>query len=188
MVKELCERSNFIFKGKQIMYYIRKLSKRSTLSKIKSTANVYDVGADLLKQELPTTNNTLSFWKCTDLNNTKDAIKAILLSTTSIETSQFIILNDTLLSKYEIDVNDEQSGQTGYKNHADLHVNFCNLTYKKIGNILQLLKEISSESSLTPILEKKDVKSYIMEVIRDDMLDKENTRPELLKDINKYFL
>lgn len=169
------------------MYYIRKLSKRSTISKIKNTTDVYEIGSDLLKQELPTTNNTLSFWKCSDLDNTKDTIKAILLSTTSIETSQFIIINDILLSNYEIDINDDELGDTGYKDHANLHVNFCSLTYKKIGSILKLFKEVSCDSSLTPILEKNEVKKYIKEVIDDNMLDKEKTRTELLKDIEKYF-
>lgn len=69
-----------------------------------------------------------------------------------------------------------------------MHVNFCNITYNKIGNILQLYKEISSNVQLTPVLEKKEVKKYIMEVINDNMLDREKTRQELLNDINKYLL
>ncbi len=169
------------------MYYIRKLSKRTTLSKIKNTDNIHDIGADILKQELSTTNNTLSFWKCTNLENTKDTIKAILLSTTSIEASQFIIVNDQLIKKYEIDIDDKVAGNTGYKDHEKLHVDFCNLTYRKIGNILELFKEISEQTCLTRKLEKPEVKNYIDEVISDNMLDKSNIRPELLKDIEKYF-
>ena len=79
------------------MYYLRKLSKRTSLSKIKGVEDVYEIGADLLKQELSTTKNTLSFWKCIDLGNKKETMKAILLSTTSIEASQFIIVDDKLL-------------------------------------------------------------------------------------------
>ncbi|MEE0007122.1 MAG: hypothetical protein U0J00_00610 [Ruminococcus bromii] len=170
------------------MYYLRKLSKRTSLSKIKGVEDVYEIGADLLKQELSTTKNTLSFWKCIDLGNQKETMKAILLSTTSIEASQFIIVDDKLLGKYNIDIDDTEVGCTGYKDHTDLHVNFCNITYNKIGKILQLYKEISSNVQLTPVLEKKEVKKYIMEVINDNMLDREKTRQELLNDINKYLL
>ncbi|MCI8634197.1 MAG: hypothetical protein HFJ05_01175 [Eubacterium sp.] len=168
------------------MFYIRKLSKRSNLFKIKSTETSAAIAADVLKQELGTSGNTLLFWKCDSLDTTKDAIKAILLSTTSIETSQFIIVDDELLEKYQIETDDTNEGITGYKGFENLHVDFCNLTYEKIGFILNMIKEIAEEEKRTPELKKDEVKRYIIEVKEAGLLNQENLRPELRSAINKY--
>ena len=97
------------------MFYVRKLSKKSNLFKIKSSTSINSLDADILKQELGTTRNTLSFWKSDDLLNLKNAMKAILLSTTSIETSQFIVINDEILDNYGIERDYTEKGITGYK-------------------------------------------------------------------------
>ena len=68
------------------------------------------MGADILKQELGTTSNSLSFWKCDSLETLKDTIKAILLSTTGIKTSQFFILSDDIIDKYGFKMDDTQPG------------------------------------------------------------------------------
>lgn len=168
------------------MFYIRKLSKKSNLYKIKSAETSATIEADVLKPELGTSGNTLSFWKCDSLETIKDAIKAILLSTTSIETSQFIIVDDELLNKYQIEVDDTNEGITGYKGFESLHVDFCNLTYEKIGFILNMIKEVAEEEERTPELKKDDVKRYIVEVREAGLLDFENLRPELRLAIDKY--
>ncbi len=168
------------------MYYIRKLSKRANLYKIKSAETNKKVPADVLKQELGTTQNTLSFWKCSDLNDTWDTMKAILLSTTSIETSQFIILDDELLEKYEIETDDSEEGTTGYKGFGNLHVNLCNLSYEKIGSVLDMIKEVAIEECRIPELKKEQVKQAIGEVMRAGLLNQEDVRPELLSDISRY--
>lgn len=168
------------------MFYIRKLSKKSNLFKIKSSETSATIAADVLKQELGTSGNTLSFWKCDNLETTRDAIKAILLSTTSIETSQFIIVDDELLNKYQIEIDDTNEGITGYKGFENLHVDFCNLTYEKIGFILNMIKEIAEEEKRTPELKKDEVKRYIIEVKEAGLLNLENLRPELRLAINKY--
>lgn len=167
------------------MYYIRKLSKKSNLFKIR-TDELNKVDADVLKQELATSGNTLSFWKCDDILETSDAMKAILLSTTSIGTSQFIILDDELLQKYGIDIDETQLGVTGYKGYENLHVNFCNLDYEKIGNILCMIREISEDELRTPELKKEQVKKYIIDVRQRGLLDEDAIKPELKDAINKY--
>lgn len=168
------------------MFYIRKLSKKSNLFKIKTAKTNATIDADVLKQELGTRGNTLSFWRCDSLDATKDAMKAILLSTTSIETSQFIIVDDELLKKYDIETDDSEKGNTGYKGFEKLHIDFCNLTYEKIGFILDMIKEAASMTERTPELKKDDVKKYIIEVKDAGLLNQDNIRPELLSDINKY--
>ena len=167
------------------MVYIRKLSKKSNLFKIRDATLSSKIEADVLKQELGTTGNTLSFWKGEDITDLKNPMKAILLSTTSIETSQFIVIDDEILDKYGIE-RDYKEGITGYKGYKNLHVNLCNLDYEKIGIILNIIKEISQDKSHIPELKREDVKKYIIEVKRDGLLDEENIRPELKAAIDKY--
>lgn len=167
------------------MYYVRKI-KNSNLYKIKDCDSCDLIAADVLKQECSTTSNTLSFWKCDTLDDMEDTIIAILLSTTSIETTQFIIINDEQLNKFQIDTDDSEPGKTGYSGFEHLHVNLCNLTYGKIGALLSIYKESSVRSELAPKLQKQDVKKYISEVKQKGLINEELTNPDLLKDINKY--
>lgn len=168
------------------MFYLRKMSKKTNLLKIKTASSRSDIDADVLKQELGTTGNTLSFWKCSDLDSPENTIKAILLSTTSIDTSQFIVVSDDLLEKYHIEIDDTQKGVTGYKGYENLHINFCNLTYEKIGLLLDMIKEISDNKKFTPELKKQEVKKYIIEVKEAGLLNESNIRCELKDAIDRY--
>lgn len=171
------------------MYYVRKLSRRNSLNKIKCATSIEDIPADVLRLEMSTKENSLSFWKCDSLDeNLRDTIMAILFSTTSIDVSQFIIFSDELLRKYDIKINDDKAGQTGYKTPINLHVDFCELTYQKIGDILSMIKEILTSNALIPVLYKEEVKSYIRDGYASDCVDETMIREELLNDIKKYNL
>ena len=170
------------------MYYIRKLSKLSTVSKIKNITSIDETPADLLKQELPTTGNTLSFWRCESLDDVKDTMKAILLAATSIEKSRFIIFDDSMLEFYDIQRDLSKEGKTGYLGYENLHVDFCDLTYRKIGCILNMIKEVLDNEQMNIELSKECVKSYIKEVCDAGLLNEEKTDEHLLADIKKYGL
>lgn len=168
------------------MYYVRKLSKNINLYKIQRAQTHEMIESDILKQELSTKENTLSFWKCDSLNQVTDTIKAILLSTTAIETTQFIVIDDAQIKEYAIETDDTQPGKTGYAGFEHLHINFCNLTYQKIGQLLKMYKESVLKVGYTPKLQKADVKKYISEVKQAGLINEENTNPDLMKDILKY--
>lgn len=168
------------------MRYIRKLSKKSNLFKIKDSTVNDDIDADVLRQELSTSGNKLSFWKCENSEDLKDAMKAILLSSTGIETSQFIIIEDLVLEKYGIEMDDSEKGATGYKGFEDWHVNFCKLNYGKLGVLLDIIKEIASDENNTPELKREEVKKYIIEVREAGLLNEERLKPELKSAIERY--
>ncbi len=170
------------------MYYLRKLSNLATVSKINKLSSIDDIPSDVLKQELATSGNTLSFWKCNTLDNTDDAIKAILLSGTKIEKCRFIVFDDNMLDRYSIKRDFDEPGKTGYIGFENLHVNLCGLTYKSIGSILTLLQQVVNNQSLTFILERKDVKEKIAEVCAAGLLNEEATDEHLMGDIEKYHL
>ena len=170
------------------MYYIRKLSKTSTVAKIKSLSSVNEMSADLLKQELATTDNKLSFWKCESLQDKRDTLKAIILSGTKIDNSSFIIVDDNMLDNYNIIRDDSEKGKTAYKGYENLHVNFCELSYQKIGNIVTLMKKSLDNKQYGVVLSRDEVKDCIREVCKAGLLNINEAHEDLLADIVKYGL
>ncbi len=170
------------------MYYIRKLSNNPNLIKIKNSQNVNDLEADILRQEVGTTKNTLSFWKCDNLQNLQTTITAILLSTTAIKKYQFYIIDDKILDKYKLQMDDSELGQTAYLGYENLHSNMINLNYGKIGNVLWMLHEVFQNDNLIVQVNKQTAKQYIEEASNKGLLNKDNLDEHLKNDIDKYIL
>jgi hypothetical protein len=143
--------------------------------------------SDILRQEFGTENNSLSFWKCNDLSDITDAVKAILLSTSAIKVSQFVIIEQSVIERCGLTMDDSEAGVTGYMGFEDLHVNMTNLTCGKIGTVMDILHEITKDEMYTPKYEKDEVKAYIKEVIDEGRLNKQAINDFLLKDIIKFF-
>ncbi|MEG1142832.1 MAG: hypothetical protein RSE41_10400 [Clostridia bacterium] len=164
------------------MYYARKLSKNTTIEKLKAKNidEIHLIEADILKQELSTTGNTLSFWRVECLEEKDDALKAILLSTTSIIKTQFILVKKEIFDKYGLKFNDNK-GQTGYKGFDVLHSDMINLNYMKIELVLKAFKEAIEDEKAIPKYEKGKVKELIKEVVESNLLDEEQLN-ENLKD------
>lgn len=167
------------------MYYIRKLTKPFNFNKIKCIKSVDDIDSDIIKQELSTKQNTLSFWKCEKLEHIKETIKAIILSTSEISKSKFIMLDSNIIKEYELEVDESNKGKTGYKGYDDLHIDICNLTYKKLGTILNAYKKVFEDDQNTCEYQKDDIKELILEVIQQGLLDIDNLNESLKKDIIK---
>lgn len=170
------------------MYYMRKLSNNPNLSKIKEATDIDLLDADILKQEFGTTGNTLSFWKCDDLEHPEDTMKAILLSGTYIKTAQFFIVDDELIEKYQLTLDDTEPGKTAYAGFEGLHTNMTLLTYGRIGTVLRMLNESFKDEKLTPKLNKPKVKQYIKEVKDAGMLDESKLQESLKEDIEKLYV
>ena len=141
---------------------------------------------DLIQKEFKTNENTLSFWLCDNFSNVNETIKAILLSTTSIKTSIFIVLKieDITINQLSID---STIGKTGYKGLENTHYNIIQLNYAKLGTLLELFRISSKDDSgLFFKIEKSNVKALIKEVVDAGRLDTSKLDDHLIKDINKY--
>ena len=170
------------------MYYLRKLSKNTTLNKIKSVANIDDVDADVLKQEFPTTGNALSFWGFDSLDHISDPITAAVLAGTEIKKTKFIITDDSLLEKYGLKTDSSEPGKTGYIGSEDSHVNICNLTYGKIGDVLRMIKEIAEIKDYTCEVERGELKALIIKASEKGKINEKQMNEKLVNDIHKYML
>lgn len=90
--------------------------------------------------------------------------------------------------KYEIRRDYSEEGKTGYLGYEKLHVNLCELTYGKIGNIISMTKHVLNDEQLIIELSRENVKAYIKEVCDAGLINKEKTNDNLLADIEKYGL
>lgn len=166
------------------MYYVRKMSKDKNYSRIKYTSNIDELGSDILKQEFSTQSNTLSFWKCENMENIETTIKAILLSSNKIEKCKMIIISSEIIEKYGLEV-EENNGHTGYIGRENLHIDIKNLTYKKIGDMLRIYKDISANDTYSKDYTKEDVKRLIKEVYYESKLNFDILDKSFARDIKK---
>lgn len=166
------------------MIYVRKI-KETRLYRIWECSTIDDVDGDILKQELTTTSNKLSFWKCEDINCLNDTLKAILLSATSVETSFFIWFDDSDVAQYGFSLDPNELGKTAYAGFENLHVNFTGFTYKKIGDMLKALKELPQDKTKSKKISKEDAKKMIKDVIDSGKLNEAALHPNIKDDIDK---
>ena len=145
--------------------YVRKLSKTSSLYKIKELDDVKNLCSDFLGQEMRTSENTLSVWRSATLEgeDLNDAITAALLASSQVTTSQFLIIDSDALRDADIQTDDSQLGKTAYIGFENLHTNLCDLTYEKIGRLLQIYLRACNDESRTPKIEKDVFKKIILE-------------------------
>lgn len=169
------------------MYYVRKLSKPSSLYKIQTLEDIKTIYADFLGQDMRTTENTLSVWRSETLNpsDLDNAIKAALLTSSQVNATQFIILDSEELASANIITSNEKPGTTAYKGLENLHTDLCGLTYEKIGALLQLYKKVSANPERTPKIEKKRFKEIIVEANSLGVLDATVLQEHMQKEIAK---
>ena len=171
------------------MYYLRKLSKLSTRDKLLTANKVEEIPADILKQEIPTTNNTLSVWGFETIDKKMDAVRAAILSSTGISKTDFIVFDDDLLKSSNILIDGTEMGQTGYLGFGNLHVNLCKLDYAAIGRVLEVMREVFTKEKYNEYyfqMSRAEVKTCIIDVYNEGLIDTQNINSQLLDDINKF--
>ena len=134
-----------------------------------------------------TTENTLSVWRSETLNpsDLDNAIKAALLTSSQVNATQFIILDSEELQKANILTSDEKPGKTAYKGLENLHTDLCELTYEKIGTLLQLYQDVSNKPERTPKIEKPKFKEIIVEANDLGVLDTSVLQDHMQREIDK---
>ena len=153
------------------MYYIRRLSKEKNAFRLKDAASAREIESDFLGQELRTSQNTLSVWRCNSLE-TEDldqTIKAALFSSNGIITTKLIVLCEDEIMAAGIQVNDAP-GKTGYAGLASLHSNFCNLTYERIGSFLDVSLGACKKSERVLTVQKNAFQEMIVDAHKNGKL------------------
>ena len=168
------------------MYYVRKMSKPTNLYKIKEAKDIATVHADFLGQELRTSQNTLSVWRCENMDDVgyQNAIKAALFASSDIIATQLIVLDSEMLEAAGIKTEDVQ-GKTSYVGLNNLHTDLCELTYEKIGILLDLYRKTINLQDRIPKVEKKDFQDFVVDAHRNNLLDESGMDEKFKKAVGK---
>ena len=173
------------------MYYLRKLSKPSSLNKLRVANSVEEIPADFIGQDMRTTNNTLSLWRMQTLDSDEiiHALNAALFTCSHIVDTHFLILDLETITKVGLTVDDTEIGKTAYKGVSHLHTNICNLTYGAIGNVLKILCDASKKPDRTIKVAKAEFKERIRSANEIGAIDfsalQETMQNEIAKVIGK---
>lgn len=122
-------------------YLVRKIS-RSRYDKITHTENIQDVDADVVSNDLRTSKNCLSTWKADTAEDVENAILAIASTSDHLEKMAFLLFDETQLTENKLDFEGERDSSCPVEDLAALHTNIRFLSYKKIGDILCIVKQI----------------------------------------------
>lgn len=174
------------------MYYIRKLSKESDIERLLMQNLPDDIPADFISQNMRTHSNTLSVWRTPTLDQDsdeyKDAIRAALLAGTDFnKKSQFLIISDNDLAEYDIRIDDSEIGETGYKGHGNLHSNICQLTFKKLGDLIRVFSQSSQQPERRPVISKAGNIAIISELLQQELIDFTKLNGEMYRRITEHF-
>lgn len=169
------------------MYYVRKLSKPSSLFKLQALDNFQNIPADFLGQDLRTSANTLSVWRSESLNqeDINKAINAALLASSQVNTSQFLIIDSDALEQVGIRTDDTEPGITGYSGLEGLHTNLCDLTYEKIGYVLQIYCKYCKDEQRTPKIDKGQFKQIIISANEAHCLNMKALQEHMQKEVQQ---
>ena len=162
------------------------MSKPTSLYKIKDAKDIATVPADFLGQELRTSQNTLSVWRCENMDDIgyQNAIKAALFASSDIIATQFIVLDSEMLKAAGIKTQDVE-GKTSYAGLSELHTDLCELTYEKIGILLQIYQKASNLQGRIPKIEKKDFQDFVIEAHQNKLLDESGMDDKFRKAVGK---
>ena len=167
------------------MFFIRRLSKCSNLFKLK-TSDYRVISSDLLYQEMRTTNQTLSVWHFETIGSDEydRALQAALLTGTSIENTQFLIISSDELTECGITYANN-SNPSGYIGMDDHHTDLCNLTIDDVCRLLSLFTRISKKEDRTPKIDKTEFIRIVKHLDERTLLDRSHLNEHLISDINR---
>jgi len=132
-----------------------------------------------------TTNQTLSVWHFEAIGSDEyeRVLQAALLTGTSLENTQFLIISSDELTEYGISYVDN-SNPSGYIGLDDHHTDLCNLTIDGICRLLSLFTVVSKKIDRTPKIDKPEFIRIVKQLDENTLLDRSNLNEHLVSAIN----
>ena len=157
-------------------YLVRKIVKKNNLDNILESKDVNDIYADSIFSEFKTKENTLSTWEAKDKELIKTAILAIALTSSNIETMDFIILDKDCLKTYNLNTEYTDPGKIPLTNFQQNHVDIINLTLDSLRNLAQLYQNpLSCYCRVT----KSELEKSIKDAFSNSLIDISCANPTL---------
>lgn len=122
-----------------------------------------DITTDSITKDLKTTNNTLSFWKISDIKDIGQVVLAWITSRDKITDAYVTWLDDDFSVKKEIECV-EVDGETLVEDLKNWHRDLANLNFWKIGYIsLGIIEQVEKNNYL--LFEEGDVEQLVYDAV-----------------------
>lgn len=125
---------------------IRKLSNRRNIEFIHNSCLVDDIQADVVAEEFRTKGNKLSVWE-TDADEVDIGILAISLSSSRIETMDFIIMDKDIVENNSLCIMESKPEINPLKQADSIHRDISNLRLQDFQKLAKVYKEASKDEA-----------------------------------------
>jgi hypothetical protein len=126
--------------------YVRKLASRKNIDTIRTQECLDTIPADVITSEFRTKSNTLSVWQVTDIDHISPGILAIALSSSYINTMDFILIDGQALSKNGLSIKQTPAANNPYIDAVNIHHDITDLTLEKLYNVSNVYKDSEAVS------------------------------------------
>jgi hypothetical protein len=157
--------------------FVRKINKRRYIDIIKKYDDVGETDADFVTSELRTRDNTLSIWAIESREDMGPAILAIALSSSRIETMDFIAFGPERLEALGLDIRKSEPGVNPYTKAMDMHYDIYNLRLHSLAKLTELYKRTENRDFIR--INKKDIDELVKKAKTCGYINMDNVSPEM---------
>ena len=173
-------------------FYIRKIS-RSNIKKMREATDVVHVPADVIGSEFRTKGNTLSVWEVSskDMEELGRGILAIALTSSKIETMDFLVMDKEALEKYHLDVCCSEPIKNPMVYLKNSHHDICQLTLGSLTDLIQLYKSLTDDEPDQKNVVRKtkdELVNLIKKAYRNDEINIDSVEEKIREDVKKLVM
>lgn len=149
--------------------------------------DINDIGADLITSDLRTTGNTLSLWRIESEEELLTAALALSASskTSKIESVSVVWIPEELFINKGIRIDDSNVGDTVIFDLAETHRDICELTYKKLGDIAEIIMNEILKAGHYKRFSKSEIKAALSTAYSNNRIKEEKCDERLIEELKK---
>lgn len=165
-------------------FLVRKVSRAKWPDEI---CSISELNADLMTADLRTTGNTLSLWRIENEEELQSAVLALAASskTSKIENVSVVWIPEELFSSKGIRIDNANVGDTVIFDLQNTHRDACDLTYKKLGDVAEIIMNEMLKEGHYKKFTKSEIKTALSNAYLDDRITEEKCNEDLIQEIKK---
>lgn len=129
-------------------FLVRKLIKRESIELIGNADNVEEMFADAATSEFRSKGGTLSMWRIDGIEKLDEAVLAIVVTLTKVETMDYIVINTNYLDEEGLSYQQTYAGiDIAVADLQDTHYDVINITIPKLINCTYVYRRVFREDN-----------------------------------------
>jgi len=163
--------------------FVRKLNNRRNIDSIRRVKNVIEAPADAVTSEFRTKNNTLSVWQVADKTKAEQGILAIALSSSHIETMDFVIFDEDAVNNKGLLLVHTDPEKNPYSNAVKMHFDICDMRLHSLASICQIYKDVDDSCIIRKT--KSELRALILHANDAGLINPSKANDGVIKDLQE---